>query len=437
MAYLFDAAYVVLLIALSPWFVYQALARGKYRQGWGARLWGNVPRSDGDRPVVWLHAVSVGEVNLLASLLAEFDRRGLEVECVISTTTAAGYALAKTKYAPRKVFYCPLDFSWAVRRAIRRLRPELLVLTELELWPNLIRFARASGARVAIVNGRLSERSFRGYSRWKRLIEPTLHRIDLVAAQNEDYAQRFRRLGAAPDLVCVTGSIKYDGAATDRANERTRRLAALAGIAGDDVVFLAGSTQEPEESLALDAYLSLKEAHPALRLVLVPRHPERFAGVAQMLARRGIEFQRRSALESQGADPDARVLLVDTVGELGAWWGTARIAFVGGSLSTRGGQNMIEPAAYGAAVSFGPNTRNFRDIVAALLSSGGAQVVHDGDELTAFVRRCLEDPAYADRLGTAAARLVASQLGATGRTVDLLQSLMGVAVKQERGARAA
>ncbi|MBL9122031.1 MAG: 3-deoxy-D-manno-octulosonic acid transferase, partial [Planctomycetaceae bacterium] len=379
MAYLLNVVYLALLVGLSPWFAYQALTRGKYRHGWGARLLGNVPRPAGGRPVVWLHAVSVGEVNLLATLLKEFDRRGLEVECAISTTTAAGYALAKTKYAPRTVFYCPLDFSWAVRRALARLRPELLILAELELWPNLIRYARASGARVAVVNGRLSEQSFRGYLRVRRLLAPTLARIDLIAAQNAEYAARFRQLGARPEAVHVTGSLKYDGAATDRKNPKTERLAELAGIRATDVVFLAGSTQDPEESLALDSYLALAPEYPELRLLLVPRHPERFGEVAQLLKRRNLEFQRRSELEATGPNPATRVLLVDTVGELGAWWGTARIAFVGGSLSTRGGQNMIEPAAYGAAVSFGPSTRNFRDIVAALLGAEGAQVVQNGE----------------------------------------------------------
>lgn len=424
MAYLFDAAYLALLFLLSPWFIYQAIAKGKYRHGWGARLWGNVPRTTGERPVIWLHAVSVGEVNLLAAVLAENERRELNVECVISTTTAAGYALAKTKYAPRSVFYCPLDFSWAVRRALHRVKPELLILTELELWPNLIRFARESGARVAVINGRLSERSFRGYSRWRRIIEPTLRRVELIAAQNEEYAERFRQLGVVQAAVHVTGSIKYDGAATDRNNPRTVRLRGLAGMLPTDIVFLAGSTQEPEEELALETYLTLAPDHPRLRLVLVPRHPERFASVAQLLARRGIRFQRRTELDSAGADATVRVLLVDTVGELGAWWGTAQIAFVGGSLSTRGGQNMIEPAAYGAAVSFGPNTRNFRDIVAALLAAGGAHVVHDGAELTAFVRRCLEEPNYAQHLGDAAAQFVATQLGATRRTIDLVEGML-------------
>jgi 3-deoxy-D-manno-octulosonic-acid transferase len=306
---------------------------------------------------------------------------------------------------------------------MRAIRPDLLVLAELELWPNLVRAARLQRARIAVVNARLSEKSFRGYRRVRWLTRRTLAHIDLVAAQNEEYADRFRQLGAPESVVEVTGSIKFDGAKTDRANPDTLRLARLAGIHEGDVVFLAGSTQEPEESLALDTFLALAPAHPNLRLVVVPRHPERFDDVADMLNRRGVRWQRRSRLEADRADPGVRILLVDVVGELGAWWGTAHIAFVGGSLGQRGGQNMIEPAGYGAAVSFGPNTWNFRDVVALFASRRAAQVVHGGPDLTAFVGRCLADPAYAQALGHAARDLVLSQQGAADRTLALLDSL--------------
>ena len=215
-----------------------------------------------------------------------------------------------------------------------------------------------------------------------------------------------------------------DGAQTDRNNPVTRRLARLAGISIGDIVFLAGSTQEPEEALALAAYRRLSADHPRLRLILVPRHPDRFAAVAEMLDRSEVAWQRRSRLEEDELNPAGRVLLVDAVGELGAWWGTAHVAFVGGSMGSRGGQNMIEPAAYGAAVSFGPNTHNFREIVAEMLPRHAAVVVHDADELTSFVRRALEEPGFADRLGRQARSLVAGQLGATGRTVELIGALM-------------
>lgn len=453
-SYLLNAVYLALLALAWPWLAYKAIRQGKYRQGFAAKFFGAVPARQGDRPCVWLHAVSVGEVNLLSTLLAEIARRRPSWECVISTTTMTGYALARKKYAAHTVFYCPLDFSWAVRRAMRRIRPDCLVLAELELWPNLIRAARAHRARVAVVNGRLSQRSHRAYRRLRPLVARLLRQLDLIAVQNEEYAERFLDLGASPGAVCITGSMKFDGAQTDRRNPATLRLRQLAGIGEGDVVFLAGSTQEPEEALALATYRRLLAEHPRLRLILVPRHPERFNAVAQLLDESGVAWQRRTRLTDERPTNDAclaaddgpevhptsnpkstaRVLLVDAIGELGAWWGAAQIAFVGGSLSSRGGQNMIEPAAYGAAVSFGPNTRNFRDVVAMLLAARAAVVVHDGDELTDFIRRALTDCEFAEGLGDRARRLVASQLGATARTFELLAPLIDDSATPARAA---
>jgi 3-deoxy-D-manno-octulosonic-acid transferase len=419
--YLLNLAYLGLILLAFPWLAYQAVRKGKYREGFAEKLLGRVPRRASERTCVWLHAVSVGEVNLLASLVERIAHEKPGWECVVSTTTKTGIALARKKYPQLIVFYCPLDFSWAVRAAVRRIRPSVLVLAELELWPNLVRAARESGARVAVINGRLS---VRGYRRIRPLVARLLAQIDLVAAQDETYAGRFRELGAREESVHVTGSMKYDGAETDRNNPATRRLRELAGLADDDVVFLAGSTQEPEEPLALAAYRQLRGAHPRLRLILVPRHPDRFPAVARLLDESGLAWQRRTDLDREGANPEARVLLVDAMGELGAWWGTAQIAFVGGSMGSRGGQNMIEPAAYGAAVCFGPNTRNFRDIVATMLAHDAAVVVDNGEELTAFVRRSLEFPSDAAALGDRARALVAGQLGATDRTLRLLAALV-------------
>lgn len=419
-----NALYLAALAFLAPWWAWQAVRAGKYRQGWGARLWGNVPPRSGDEPCLWLHAVSVGEVNLLGRLIEQIARDRPAWTCVISTGTRAGYELACNKYAGRRVFYCPLDLSWAVRRAMRRVRPTCLVLAELELWPNLVNAAKRHGARVAVVNGRLSEHSHRGYRRIRPLIRRLLANVDLVAVQNEEYRARFLDLGAREEAVLTTGSMKYDGANADRGNAVTAQLAALAGLAPGDRVWVAGSTQEPEESIVLAAFRELSQADPQLRLILAPRHPERFAPVARMLAESGLPWELRSALNRLPHNPAARILLVDTVGELGAWWGTAHVAFVGGSLGDRGGQNMIEPAAYGAAVCFGPNTRNFRDIVAAMLDRRAAVVVPDGAALTAFVRRCFAEPAFAAELGAHARSLVASQLGAVRRTCDLLYGLL-------------
>jgi 3-deoxy-D-manno-octulosonic-acid transferase len=444
-SWLLNLVYLAVIVICSPLIVWQAVRTGKYREGFWAKFFGFVPRREGDNPCIWVHAVSVGEVNLLATLLCEF--RALHPNCrfVVSTTSRAGYELATKKYADLTVFYCPLDFSWAVRTAMRRVRPVMLLLAELELWPNLIAAAEEYGAKVAIINGRLSDHSFPGYRRIRPLVSRVLRRMDLIAAQNEETAFRFCALGAPADRVHVTGSLKYDGAQTDRNNPRTVMLRQLAGFADSDIVLLAGSTQEPEEQIAVDIFRRLAPVHPRLRLVLVPRHPERFDAVAELLDESGLKWRRRTELESspapslqgRGMSKTPTILLVDTVGELGAWWGTASIAFVGGSFGSRGGQNMIEPAAYGAAVSFGPNTWNFRDIVAALRAAEGAVVVQDAAELEMFLRHCLEEPVYARALGERARALVHSQLGATRKTVDLLDSLLDGESKGHAAGRAA
>lgn len=433
---LLNCVYAGLLVALAPWLVYQAITKQKYRTGLGQKFFGRVPFRPGDRPCAWLHAVSVGEVNLLGTLLRELDRVAPGLECVISTTTITGYEVARKKYPDRVVFYCPLDFSWAVRAAMRRIRPSLLVLAELELWPNLIGAAREQGARVAVINGRLSDKSFRGYRRARPLVAWLLRQIDLIAVQDRQYAERFLALSALAERVKLTGSMKFDGARFDRENPATRELARLAGIEPDDLVFLAGSTGEPEEALALATYRELAPRFPKLRLIVVPRHPERFPEVDALLASSGVAYARRSQLGPNS--PASRVLLVDTVGELGAWWGTADIAFVGGSLNGRGGQNMLEPSAFAAAVCFGPNTRNFRDIVAILQAADAIEVVADGPGLTRFVERCLIDPQFRTELGRRAAASVREQQGATARTAELLGSLLapssGLAAPQRHAA---
>jgi len=299
----------------------------------------------------------------------------------------------------------------------------MLVLAELELWLNLIRAARQHGARVAIVNARLSDKSYRGYRRIRPLTRRILEQVDLIAAQDETYAARFRALGAPAAAVHVTGSIKFDGAQTERDNPATLRLREVWRLPPDAFILLAGSTQEPEERMAISALRAILPQYPDARLIVVPRHPERFEEVARLLDQSGLAWQRRSRCEEAGGET-THILLVDVVGELGAWWGIADVGFVGGSMGRRGGQNMIEPAGYGVAVCFGPNTWNFRDVVQQLLQREAAVVVQDEPELIAFVRRCLDDPAYARELGTRARSLVLEQQGATRRTINLLAPLV-------------
>ncbi|MEK6247300.1 MAG: 3-deoxy-D-manno-octulosonic acid transferase, partial [Planctomycetales bacterium] len=295
--YLINTCYLLLLTLIAPYLLYASIRKGKYREGWAAKFLGRVPRRSGNQSCIWFHAVSVGEIQLLDGLIRNFRQRAPNIEFVISTTTQTGHALARKKYPQHHVFYCPLDFSWSVQAALNRIRPDMLVLAELELWPNLISLAHQQGVRVAVANGRLSDQSFRGYRPIRPLVARMLQSMEWIAAQNGEYAQRFIALGANPDCVSVTGSMKFDGAITDRGNSKTSALAALAQFDDDDVIFLAGSTQRPEERLAIDTFNALCVQYPQLRLVLVPRHPERFDEVAQLLDDRGLPWQRRSQLE--------------------------------------------------------------------------------------------------------------------------------------------
>jgi 3-deoxy-D-manno-octulosonic-acid transferase len=375
---------------------------------------------------IWFHGVSVGEVQLLSVLAAEIrrqaDESGRSVDCVISSSTTTGLDVAAKRFGAEQTFPCPLDFTWAVNRVLDRVRPDLLVLGELELWPNLLACVHARGIPVVVANARMSEKSAKGYGRIRPIVRRMLAKVSLVIARSQEDADRFTSF--APPGGCdviVTGSMKFDGVKGDRQASDVLRLRHLAGFHDDDVVFLAGSTQAPEEQLSLDAFAAAAARHPRLRLVIVPRHVERTPEIVALLDRSGVRWQLRSRLGTPvaplPADLQARVLLVDTTGELGWWWGTAAIAFVGGSLDgKRGGQNMLEPAAYGAAVSFGPHTRNFRDEVRRLLAADAAVVVADGAALAEFVRQCLETEGFAAALGGRANELVASQRGSTAAT---------------------
>jgi 3-deoxy-D-manno-octulosonic-acid transferase len=461
MPYLLNAAYLCALFLLSPYLLYKSLTTRKYRRGFADKFLGRAFHRESTRPCVWFHGVSVGEIHLLKPLLAEFRRRYPDCQCVISTTTDTGYDEACKRFPDLTVFFWPLDFSWAVRQALRGVNPTMIVLAESELWPNFLTAAQERGVPVVVVNGRMSPKSFANWQRlmqpktwgWKAvglLARPVVRRlfatVDAWAVQTQEYALYYSLLGIAPERIHVTGNVKYDGAHGDRDNPHTRELGRLFGVEPGDLVWIAGSTQEPEEATTLDIYQRLKVHHPRLRLFLVPRQKERFEEVARLLASSGVPYLRRSQMNQSRQLPsrvasDSRsesatlVVLGDTFGELSALWGLADVAFVGGSLDgKRGGQNMIEPASYGAAVLFGPHTWNFRDTVERLLGVGGAMQIEDGAALEREVARLLTDAEARQRLGAAARAFVASQNGATRKTVDLFAPLLHVDSTARRAA---
>ena len=428
----FDILYACALIVASPWLLWRAVFRARNRRGWGQKLFGLVQPRTSKNPCVWLHAVSVGEVNLIEPVIDGLRQRRPDLEFVVSTTTETGYDLAKQKYDDHFVFFCPFDFSWAIKRVLHRLRPEMIVLAELEVWPNLVATAKANEIPVAVVNGRLSESSFKGYQRFRWLLGPTFKNLTSVSASTQCYADRFEQLGTPASCIQVTGSTKFDGVSVDRKNERTRKLVELAGLKPDDFVIVAGSTQPGESLLVAKIYQKLMKEFSNLRLIVVPRHPETCASVQKAIESSGLAVKLRSQMDNVHLETsaDVDVVLVDVIGELSAWWGCANAAFVGGSMggtlgADRGGQNMIEPAAYGVPVSFGPDTRNFSEIVTQLLDADAASVVEDEQSLSDFFRRVINEPAWAMRMGARAQKLVAQHSGASVRSVDQLIGLLG------------
>lgn len=472
MRWLLNGLYAVLLTVLSPVIVWRIVRHGRYRRGLAEKLLGQLPSqaaihgdsqgssraaravaegcsSNDGRPVVWFHAVSVGEIVQLRRVVDVFRREtGERYAIVVSTSTDTGFDLARQRFADCCVTWFPLDFSWSVRRALQRVQPRVVVLMELELWPNFLAECRTCSVPVAVINARMSDRSHRRYLNVRRMLHPMFSGLSLVAAQSVAAAERLRTLGVAGDRLAVTGSVKFDGVLTDRSNPATLALRQAFGIAADELVFIAGSTQDPEESLALDAWLRVRQSHPNLRLILVPRHRERFQDVATLITSRALPVLRRSECRSEQEHHNGRdevaggsrtisdsagalasrlvqpVLLLDTIGELAACWGLADIAFVGGSFGSRGGQNMIEPAAFGACILFGPDTRNFRDVVSAFRGADACCELARPDDLAAAMASLLADPVERRRLGDAARAVVTAQQGATQLTVTTLLSLL-------------
>lgn len=442
MSWIYNLSYSFALLLLSPVIVYRAVRHGRYRRGWREKLLGRLPvASATEKPTVWFHAVSVGEVLQLPKLIAEFQTAtDHEFQPVVTTSTDTGYDLALERFSDLQVTWFPLDFTWAVKAAISRIRPKAVVLVELELWPNFLGTCERMRIPTSVINARISERSFKGYSRFPWIFGPVFQSLNLAVAQSETYAQRLVDLGCPPDSVVVSGNIKFDGVLTDRANSKTKSLKQILGLRSNEVVFLAGSTQATEEAIALDAWNAARAKFPNLRIILVPRHKERFQEVANLVRERGYPLVRRSTLNQHAEllsdSPDYQpVILVDTIGELSAAWGLADIAFVGGSFGNRGGQNMLEPAAYGAAVTFGPNTKNFRDIVKRLLDDDAAIQLEHPQDLTRTLQHLLNDEDRCRQLGKNAANCVQQQQGAIRKTIRKLCQLLGVPV--DRAANAA
>jgi 3-deoxy-D-manno-octulosonic-acid transferase len=415
---------VGMLLSL-PFWLYQILRHGKYRSGLDERM-GSVPArlatGAGARPgrVIWVHAVSLGEVLAVSGLVEEIRRAFPQHRVLVSTTTDTGQKLARKRFGEENVFYFPLDFAFSIRPYLLALQPELVVLAETEFWPNFLRLAHASGARIAVVNARISDRSWPRYSRFRWGLRKMLAAVDLFLTQTAEDSARLQSIGAEAGRVQVTGNLKFDVSLPSPAPivERLRRSLAAEGVGP---VLVCGSTVEDEEPPLLKAFENLRVGHPRAVMMLAPRHPERFDEVAILLQQLGIRSVRRT--QWQGEALAGGVLLVDSIGELAALYALADIAFVGGSLVPRGGHNIIEPAQHGVAVVTGNHTENFRDIVALFQSRDAVRIVGLA-ELPLTLMQLLADDTERRALGRSALETIRSQTGATSRTLDALKTLV-------------
>jgi len=393
-------------------------AAGKSRPPWRSRLGRDLPPVEAGG--VWIQAVSVGEVEVARRLVGELGSARPELPLFLTATTATGLALARRTVGREiPVHPCPVDLAGPVRRAFAHVRPRLLVLVETELWPETIHRASRLGIPVAVVNARLSERSFRRYRAVRGALRGLLEPVTRVLARSEADARRFAALGIAAERITVTGNVKYDLEADAAPLEWADRVGAWAG---GGPVLVAGSTMEGEEKAVLDALARLPEGRRPFP-VLAPRHPERFGTVAGLLSARGLAVARRSDLDAAPPRPD--VLLLDTIGELGRAYRLAAAAFVGGSLAATGGHNPLEPAVWGVPVLTGPHVFNFREVYDEMIAAGAAVVVRDAASLAVALERWLERPEEARRAGAAGLAVVRANRGATARTVAGLLELLG------------
>jgi 3-deoxy-D-manno-octulosonic-acid transferase len=401
---------------MAPFLLVADRRRGKKRPPWAQRLGRRLPEIP--RRGVWVQAVSVGEVAVARPLVAELRRRRPDLPTILSATTSTGLAMATGAHLADVTLPFPVDLPGPVRRLMNAADPRLVVLVETELWPELLAACGSRGIPVALVNARVSDRSFAGYRAIRSILRPLLQPVTLALAQTEQDAERLTEIGLPAERVRVTGNVKFDATpagAPPRALEELRRLA------GGRPVVVAGSTMTGEDDQVVDAIVRL----PAERrpfLLLAPRHPERSSDVLQSAAASGLSAVRRTLIAQ--APASCGVVVLDTVGELAALYRLADVAFIGGSLVATGGHNPIEPARFGVPVLTGPHVRNFAAVYQDFVAAGAAKIVHSAQELADAMGAWLADPARARAAGEAGLRLLERHAGATARTVDALEPFL-------------
>lgn len=419
MGIVLDILYFLALLFGSPFWLYRMIRHGRYRSDLSQRLGGS-PVQYGLQPVIWIHGVSLGEVNASRALVEEIHRQLPDYRIVVSTSTETGMEAARKHYHPDlTVFRWPLDFTWAVRCALGRIKPSLVVLMEGEVWPNFLRACNRRDIPVCVVNARISQD--KGYPRYKKLGPLAgwlFNKLTRIGCQTELYAELYQSLGVRDEKLCVTGMLKFDSAQTSLDVEGKDELAGDLALETGNPLWVAGGTGNDEEPIVLDIYRRLLKNHPKLILAIVPRKPERFDEVAHLLEDSGLSFVRRSQGPLGPNASSSQVILGDTMGELRKFYALADVVFVGRSLVSMGGSDMIEAAALGKPTAFGPHTFNFPQ--ASQLARHGCAQAEDDSDLCQILDRWLRDPETAARAGEQARQYVIDSQGATLRNVEMI-----------------
>jgi len=422
---IYNLLFPVVFLCLLPKYLLRMCRRGGYWRHFEQRIghFGKYTKARlQEQRRIWVHAVSVGEMYVALRFIKEYRAVHPEAFFALSTNTSTGHSIAEREIDPRDVlFYFPVDFPPIIAKVLRIINPIRIILVEGEYWPNVIRMAHRREIPVSVINGRLSKSSYRGYRKVRPLTREILGMIDLFAMQSEDDADRLRRLGADPRKVHILGTVKFDVAERNPAGEKVAAdVLRKIGIDGSNIVLLGGSTWPGEEAALCDIYLKLRNNHPRLFLVLVPRHVERADEIIQMLKERNITFVRRSRINQIDQIERPDVLFVDTTGELRNFYSTADIIFVGKSLTQHGGQNPIEPAMCGKAIVVGANMENFPAVIPAFLKADALVQVKNVQELENAIAELIADSRKRAKLGNNAAKLVEQNRGVLKRTVELL-----------------
>jgi 3-deoxy-D-manno-octulosonic-acid transferase len=436
MPIIFDSIYLTASVLGAPYMLFKMLTSERHRSGLYQRF-GIVSERTSKKPGIWIHGASVGEVITAKNIIEKIDREFPEWETFISTSTNTGYSVAKQNFSGKPIFYFPVDLSWITRKVLRRIRPSCIILIELEIWPNFLVSVYKENIPLIIVNGRISNKSFKAYRIISRIsgafYNSLTNKMNTYCARTELDAQRFRDLGISGEQVFVTGTMKYDNIPTHINENSKNELADLFRIKDNDLVLIGGSTHEGEEEILLRIFERLSKTYPNLRLIIAPRHIERTRDVSRLIEKKGFAPVLKTSVDSSNyswQNSKKEIILIDTVGDLEKIYALSDYVFVGKSLVPSGGQNMMEPAGLGKPVIFGPHVFNFKEEVDMLLGNEAAKMVETQDELCGTIEFFIKNPEAAKEMGLRAQEVVSEKRGATEKNMDIIREILK---RKERG----